>query len=146
MTISDDVLDRALDAAEAQMALEPDSNEESNTHSPDVQGESPEEVAHITRKVLDKSPNRDSNGKFTKPQADKSLKSPQGETGTPDISDQDAELDQPEVLEEAQADSVPIEVPNFWSADDKAHFAKAPREVQQAPCLIHHLISSCSFA
>ncbi len=143
MAITDDVIDRAIDAAEANM----DANAESVSAESESQGYSNENSEQnsnaeedialqeaITKKQESKeskeskeakeSPKRDSSGKFTK--AVKEQKT--------DLNDQLANAKEPEAVQEideqAQAAEPPIELPAFWSAEEKAALAKAPRELQ----------------
>lgn len=130
----DDALDRAIDAAEAHLeSAESGPVEESQTEAPEPQEESPEETAYVAKKVLDKSPQRDEKGKFTKAQTSKPEKNAKRIVQAQQISDQEADVQNPEVVPEpSEAQEPPIEVPTFWSAEDKAAFAQAPKQVQAA--------------
>lgn len=130
----DDALDRAIDAAEAQLSSTDSSPvEESQAETPDIGEESPEETAYVAKKVIDKSPQRDEKGKFTKAQAQKPEKNAKKIVQAQQISDQEADVVNPEAeLEPEVQDDPPIEVPTFWSAEDKALFAQAPKQVQAA--------------
>lgn len=121
-----DMIDRAMDAAEAKIV-------DSVEAAPDAPAEDLVETQSIVegqeREAAPADKTRGKDGKFVKgrpaaPEAD----------GDPEeqVSDQVAEADNTEAT--AQGDEPqggePIEMPAFWSAEERAAVAKAPREVQ----------------
>lgn len=131
MKEDNEALDRALDAAEAKQAdAAPVELEAPAPDSPDKALATTEgEAQDASEEPSAKSVLRDKSGKFTKPQGATSA-----EEQTPQISDQDvAKSEQGEAVTEdlATSEAPPIELPAFWSADEKEAVAKAPREVQE---------------
>lgn len=128
-----ELLDRAMESAEAQLAdgetAETHSQLEESTPISDEQSEAPVEAKESGLAERREKKTRDSSGKFKKggiPSA-----KPQAETQQVS-SDQNAEegVETDEVAEEAPS-TPSIEAPPFWSAEEKAAFAKAPPDVQQ---------------
>ena len=120
MGIADnEMLDRALDAAEAEIASR--SSVEVETEEKPVVEEPTEQGAVETKEKAPRE--REASGKF------------KAKTPAPkeeQISDQAAEAESEEVIEqgteEVLQDEPPVELPAFWSAEEKAAVAKAPRE------------------
>lgn len=130
-----DIIDRALDAAESQIeekqeaepAQSVSDSEPVTEPSEETEGEV-EAVAETSDKPSREVPkkegkaSRDKSGKFVK-----STPAPQTE-----LSDQVATNEAVEAPVEEAPQSEPIDAPQFWSAEDKAAFAKAPPEVRAA--------------
>jgi hypothetical protein len=117
-----DILDRAMDAAEAQI-LEAEPSEETHTPEPEAQQEDVKEQEEATQESPVKAA-RDERGKFTKAQKASADKAQD--------SDQEADVEQVEA-EGVEVEAPPsIDPPTFWTAEDKAIFAKAPVEMQTA--------------
>lgn len=119
-----ELLNSAMDRAEETLAPAP-----VETEAPQI--DPVEEAAEVA--IQEKSAKgRDASGKFTKKAADPEPEAPAEEAPAEEISDQAASAET--VAEEVQAEPVTepeIPAPAFWSADEKALFAKAPREVQE---------------
>lgn len=127
-----EILDRALDAAEARMIPE------TEAPAPDARVEEAAEVETLkeVEKQSKESRTRDASGKFLK--GGKAAAAPAAEPeaeAAPDEQVSDQAPDGTEVEAEAQGEdpqgSTPIDLGPFWSADEKAAIAKAPRDVQQ---------------
>lgn len=141
MALSDDVLDRAIDAAEAKLSKAPEADDVQEileTDDAEVsldknEGEKPSDPEEGATEKEAKGPakkaakadkvsaerERDENGRFKEKEKD--------------LNDQEASAE--EVVQEPQVE-VPVEVPAieppaFWSTERKALFAKAPPELQQ---------------
>lgn len=129
MALDNEVFDRAFDAAEAKLA-ESDTSTEATTEDTT---EAPKEDLITEKAIVEKaeeqqsqkeSRTRDESGRFVK-----------GSKSTPkEEPTQEEQISSDQVAEEGtqEASVSPIEPPPFWSAEHKAIFAKAPREVQEA--------------
>lgn len=120
MAIEDNqILDRAMDAAEATIA-ESTPVEESPVHTEPEKTPSEQIKEDIeTDKALKA---RDGKGKFTKAQDEEQISNDQD----PEVetSESDTQVEEP-VVEQS------VEAPARWSDDEKPLFAKAPKEVQE---------------
>jgi hypothetical protein len=129
MAIEDnDLIDRAIEAAEATIAEKEVIQESAPSPEPPQEAIETAEV-----KLLDKSNpsgrTKDEKGRFvsTKPVA-----STQSDTDEQTSSDQDANTETPEAGAEGEQPeaAAPIADPEFWSAEETAALAKAPADVR----------------
>ena len=140
MGIADnEVIERAMDAAEASMA-ETSASEVVPTETADTEGKTEDLVETVeTKKALEKSEEtkdpetpkieRAKDGKFTKSakfdKAGKRIQPQQDfKTNNANVVDTEAQI--------TLSEPVAIEPPTFWSSEDKANFAKATPEVRKA--------------
>lgn len=131
MGIADnEMLDRALDAAEAQLSGDTVETEAPVEEKPELD-EVSEQAA--TKEALDKGAKdreRDERGKFKK--AEKPAPKQILDQNANAVEQEAEPAKDAEVVEETSSDEPPIELPAFWSADEKTAVAKgASREVQQ---------------
>lgn len=137
MGLTDDVIDRALDAAEAKISEENSSSQSEGDSSSSESVTTSDQLIEDSaiKESLDKQQSqqpqqnkgRDSSGRFSK-----AKETPQ-EDGRKDLSDQVANAES--TTEEAQVEE-PVAVstvnpPAFWTAEQKALFTKAPVELQE---------------
>jgi hypothetical protein len=118
-----DFLDRALDSAEAVIDSEKkEVIEEPIEGAEDLEKESKEVESTEKESVVEKTaPVRGKDGKFSK-----------APTSEEEDLDQSANVESQEVAAQATPEAPPpIGAPAFWSAEQKAIFAKAPRELQE---------------
>ncbi len=117
-----DILDRAMDAAEAQMLDAQDTEApEPKVESAPEEAATEQEPAQEEEKPVAKSSSRDEKGKFTKAQREE--------------TEQISETEQ-DVAAEPQAQAESVTPPMFWSPEHKSIFAKAPVEAQKA--ILHY--------
>lgn len=134
-----DMIDRALDAAEARIM---DSSESSDTQVPLSQDpkaiEETREIKALEEskeksesKELKSSKTRDTDGKFTKTRKYDAVGKPIKEASPTDINDQAVSVETQNLGTEPQAQSTKsLDAPTFWSAEQKALWAKVPSDVQ----------------
>lgn len=127
----DEAIDRALDKAEAQMA-------ETNSVSEPVESiESPATDLAVDKAMLDKVQEQQApeptKKERVKDEKGRFLKTAKAEAPTPDLSDQEAEVDptKQEQQGESPQEQTAVEAPTFWTAEQKLAFSKAPVEVQK---------------
>jgi len=136
--IDNDLLERALDAAEEKLSTKalddsssPDTTQETAPALEETQASTEATNEPKAERV------RDATGKFTKGSASKAIKAPEEEAKEQILSDQTANAESGELekaidVGEESNDAPAIEAPAFWSAENKTLFAKSPREVQKA--------------
>lgn len=126
-----DMIDRALDAVESRMA-------ESEVEAPEVETEA--EEAPTTQESSKEDKVEQAVMKQALDKSKKPIKAPK--KAKEQVSDQVADVEQSEEAQEVASTEVepvstqveaapPIDLPAFWSADEKAALAKAPREVME---------------
>jgi hypothetical protein len=134
MAIEDnDLIDRALDAAELKLAEEtPEPAVEATEPKSDVI-EDAETLKQVKEATEGKraSKERDESGRFLKKDQKQTKVSKEEPSKQEESLDQKATEGELEAAEPQEAEQ-PIESPQFWSPEHKALFAKAPRDVQQA--------------
>lgn len=123
--MEDNVIDRALDAAEARLSAETEVETESTetTHETSVEN-ALEDIA--VKEELDKPSGkiRDASGKFTKAQKEEATEQ---ESKTPVA---EVEAVEGEQQEEEPSQEQTFEAPAFWDAEEKQAYAKAPPELK----------------
>lgn len=129
-----EMLDRAMDAAEAKLMIddEPEAAPARSEADPELEDALTSEALKAEKPVKQARGERDNSGKFRK--AAKTEEPAAEEASEEQVSDQTAEVETgAEVAqgEEPQGEA-PTEMPAFWSAEMKAAIAKAPREAQEA--------------
>jgi hypothetical protein len=126
-----DLLDRALDAAEDRLESKEEENEiveadeevESSEETEEA-GEAQESGSEETQEASSDAKKRSTDGRFTSKNKDTDRVS---KAANKDLSDQEQEATE----EGQEALSTSIEPPQFWSAEDRALFAKVPSNVKQ---------------
>ena len=126
MDKTSDVIDKAMDAAEAQIteatAKEPES-------VPEDSQDKTEEIV-VAKAIQEKA-------KAKEPEAKEEELTEEAESApeeTENLTDQttDEEATEAESTEDESLETAPIDAPTFWSADHKGIFAKLPAEAKQA--------------
>lgn len=129
--IDDDMLDRAIEAAEAKIEAQDTETPVSAEPTQETEVETP-----AVEEATKESKARDEKGRFLKGAKKAAASEEEPAPDNTDITEDQAveNVEEQEVQEpEAEvSDAAPIEPPVFWSAEDKAAFAKAPKDVQGA--------------
>lgn len=131
--LDNEMLDRALDAAEEKLAAQESENTPQEAPAEAAKPDVVEEaiVAQKIQETQKAQSGRDKSGKFTP----KAAKSPveQAKEVAAEVAPEPIQSDQEADVEQVEAPVVEsIDPPTFWSAEHKALFAKAPADVQKA--------------
>lgn len=125
-----DMLDRALDAAEAKLAglaEEPEPSEAPEEST--ISEEAPSEEKAAAPKTPERD--RDESGKFVKSKGAKPSTPKQTKQDPDQAADVETQAAEEQSEESGQDAIPPSEAPMFWSAEEKAAFAKAPADIQR---------------
>lgn len=132
MASDNDVIERAMDAAEAKLApVEEVSRDTSDSDSSPTDAIEEAAIAEAVTESQAQSDSRqrDTTGKFTKAPAQKAAKAASSQEQISDHVANEGSNEAEANLEDTQ-EAPPIEAPDFWSAAEKQAFAKAPRDIQ----------------
>lgn len=124
MISTDDIIEKAMDAAESRIEEADSIVDEALVDPP----KTPSEEAPVTEETP-----KEPKPKVEHPQKLSKNGKPLGRPKKTDLSDQKADVEniEAEATSEQTEDLTPIELPAFWSAEEKAVVAKAPKEVQK---------------